>query len=176
MRTLTSGITTALTTGGAFPGWLVEITLTTGSVLRYTSLDTGFTFNGFTWTSRDFDVVDLTWTGGVARTATLVLGDADQTMLAFVFNLAFADATVKLWQCYASASGEAEPVFSGKCGDARPDRAALTCTLALNNGSDTRSIPNVRVQQVIAPGFLLVDGTHLSIAGQGWNIERPPGG
>ena len=170
MRTVTSGITTALTAQGSFLGWLAEITTSAGTVFRLCSMDVDFPFGGFTFRASDLSVSGMAWDGGVARPASLTLGDADLTWGALVLNLALADAGLRLWQAYASATTEAQPLWSGRIGQCK--RVGLSVQATLSNGTDTTFAPRTRVQQLVNPAFLLPAGTGLSVNGTRWVIER----
>jgi hypothetical protein len=170
-RELTAGITTALTTQGSYFGWLLMITLNTGQALRYTSLDAGFDYGGYTWQSVDMDMPDLSWDGTIMKPGVLVLGDADRQFWAMVNNLSIADARVALFAIYAAASGEAEPVWAGRVG--KCSIKDLTLQVELTNGSDLISVPRRRIQYVINAAFLLPGGTSIDMSNQHYIITRP---
>lgn len=174
MRTdITSGITTQLTTNGAYLGCLVEITPTSGAVLRYTSLDVAFSYNSQTYLPRDIDPPELDWNGGMARAARLTVGDADLSFWVLALNGVLSDALVRLWAVYAGAPTEAAAIYTGRIGSIDPDPSGMTVEFTLNSGSETVSAPRTRVQQIIDRVFLMDAGTILNIAGQRWVIDRP---
>ena len=170
-RSLTAGIAGQLTAQGAYPGYLIELTFTTGEVQRYTTLDVGFTYGGYTWNAADVQVSKLEWDGGIARPAALQFGDASLAMWSLVLNLVLPDAKVRIWQIYAAASGEAEPVWSGRVGQI--SRSGLAVDIELNNGSAYVTAPRQRVQYVVNPAFLLPGGTILQVGNQRWTLDRP---
>lgn len=171
MRSVTSGILGQLTAQGSFPGWLVEITLTDSTVLRFTSLDLGFTFGGFTWASFDIELPDISWDGSSLKAAKIVFGDSQLSIWAYVLNLLLADVPIRIWAIFSAASGEAEPVWSGRSG--RCSRVGITVEVELTNNSDIVTSPRTRVQQVVNPAFLIPGGTVMLIGGQRWIIDRP---
>ena len=170
MRSLSSGINSQLTVSGAYAGWLVQITPQSGSVLRYTSLDTNFSYGGFTWQSLDIDPPQLGWDGTALRAGKLVIGDADLVFWALALQLSLTDAAIAIYAIYAAAPTEAEPVFSGRIGQIV--RNGLTVEMQISNQSDTRALPATRVQYVVNPAFLLPSGTVLNINGQRWILDR----
>lgn len=175
MRSLTSGINSQLTVSGALFGWLLELTLTNGQVFRYTSIDTGFTWNGFTWQPLDMSVPEIEWDGGAVRSGRIVIGDANLVLWAFALNLMLARAGIRLYAIYHAAPNEAEPVYSGRVGPVTRGND-LTVVMGFSNESETVSAPRNRVQYVINPKFLLAAGTVLHVGGQRWILERPKSG
>ena len=175
MRSLTSGIAGQLTQSGAFEGVLLEITLNTGQVLRFTSLDIDFTWNSFTWISRDIQLPQLSWDGTILKPGRLILADADLSfwVLAIGSGAPLADAGVRLYIIYAAASGEAEPVWSGRIAQIARNGQQLAVEITLTNLSDTQLSPRVRVQNVVNPQFLIPGGTVLNVGGQTWTLVRP---
>lgn len=174
MRSLTAGIAGQLTAAGAFEGVLLELTLSTGQVLRYTSLDVDVPWNGFTWLSRDIQMPQLSWDGTIMKPGQVVMGDYDLSfwVLAVGAGNPLANAGVRVYLIYASATGEAEPVWSGRVAQVARDGGALAVTLTLTNPGDLL-VPTQRVQYVIPPIFLLPAGTVLSLGGQTWTVDRP---
>ena len=168
---LTSGILAQLTAQASFYGYLLELTTTSGSVFRYTSIDVDFSWNGFVWTAADLTVSQLTWDGTVRRTGRLIIGDADLSLWALALNLVIADATVRLWGVYNAASGEAAPIFSGRAG--KTSRNGLTVEIEIDNSSATVTSPRLRVQNVVSHSFLLPAGFVMNIGGQSWSLNRP---
>ena len=168
-RSLPTGINTQTTAQGAFPGVLVEVSLTS-QTLRLCSLDTGYTFGGFFWQAADIEVAGLSWDGDVARAPKLTVGDVDLVFWSLALNLQLQDSRVRVWQCYAGATNEAEPIYSGRIAECRRNGTAVD--LALTNDSETQTAPRVRIQSIVAPVFLLPPGTVINVAGQRWILER----
>lgn len=170
MRTLTGGIASQVPAQGSFIGYLCEITTASGAVLRLTSLNTGFSYNGFTWNSTDITLGPMSWDGGMGRLSGITFGDADLTFWALVITYALVDAPVRLYQVYAGAPNEVVALWSGRVG--KCTKSGLTVQVELNNGSDTAASPRTRVQQIVNPVFLLPAGSILNIAGARWILER----
>jgi Uncharacterized conserved protein (DUF2163) len=170
MRTLTGGMSSALTAQGSFLGWLAEIATGTGTYIRRTTMDVPFVYSGNTFDAGNLVVGNMTWDGGVNRPASMTLGDADLAIWSLVLNLQLADAPVRLWQVYASASGEAAALWSGRVG--KCSRAGLTVQIELANDSATTQSPRLRVQQLVNAAFLIPAGTGIQIGSVRWIIDR----
>lgn len=168
---LTAGIEGQLDAPGAYPGHLVEITTVGGQVVRLTSIDAGFTWDGHGWLASDLQVLGLSWDGTLARNAKLIIGDADLSFWVLALALELVDARVRIWGVYADVLNEAAPLFFGKIG--MPTRNGLTVEMDLDNSVDTITSPRERVQHVVNPVFLLPAGTIININGQRWIIARP---
>lgn len=160
-RSVTSGIDGQLPAQGSFPGWLLEITLATATVIRRTSLDVVFAFAGAQWVPVDMEMPSIAWDGGVLRVGTLVLGDPDLALWRLAENLELGDALVRIWQIYRDAANEAAPVYSGRVNDIR--KRELAIELSLSNSSDTLTSPRTRVQQIVNQAFLLPSGTVINL-------------
>lgn len=168
MRSPSAGITAALTAQGERPGYLLQITLG-GTVLYLTNLD-GFSYNSITWTHADFAVEGLSWDGHAGRNVRLVFGDQDLVWWAFVLLLQFADAPVLIWQVYDSATNEAEPVYSGRCG--KPVRNGLMTVIECANEALLKKSPRTLLQYLVDPVYLLPSGTVISIGSTQFELTR----
>lgn len=160
-RSITSGIAGQLPAQGSFPGWLLEITLATGTVIRRTSLDTVFIYGGTQWVPVDMEMPSISWDGSVLKVGTIILGDADLALWSLARNLELSDALVRIWQIYRDATAEAAPVYSGRINDIR--KRELAIELALSNSSDTLTSPRTRVQQIVNQAYLLPSGTVINL-------------
>lgn len=170
MRSVTSGISSAIPAQGSFLGWLVAITVSTSQVVRLTSMDTNFAFGGNTFNAANISVPSMTWDGSVNRPASLVIGDPDLAYWALVLNLQLVDAPITLWQAYAGATGEGAPLWTGRAG--KCSRQGLTVQIDLANDAATAQAPRLRVQQLCNPLFLLPSGSTLHVGNQRWTINR----
>lgn len=176
MRTVAAGIASELTRSGAYPGYLIEITVASGGVLRITTLDGDFQYDGFTWATADVTVPDLSFDGTVSRGGALLFGD--QTIAVWIANLyrEFDDAPIRIWQVYLHAPGEALPFFIGRCGkvERRVDpRSGATASISIDADATALYAPRRRVQDVIDPYWLIPPNSVITINNQRWVIERP---
>ena len=173
MRAPSSGIAGQLTATVSQPGFLVQITLPSGPAYL-TDLDADFPYNGQVFAASDMQVQGLSWTGGAPQRPKLILGDADLTWGTLALNLELQDCAVSIWQAYAAAPNEAEPLWSGRIGGAQRDNAVVQCSLVLD--TSTAYSPRRRVQTVINGQFLLPAGKTIAVGSQKWVIGRPRNG
>jgi hypothetical protein len=176
MRAVTSGIAGELPRSGAFPGYLVEITVASGGVIRNTTLDRDFDFDGFTWATADLTVPDMSFDGTIAKGGTIEYGD--MTIAVWIGNLyrEFDEAPVRIWHIYADAPGEAEPFFIGKCGKIirkTDKRGGESASIAIDADATALYSPRKRIQDVVAQKWLVRAGTLFTINEQPWRIDRP---
>lgn len=168
-RSPTSGIVAAQTAQGAYPGYLIQITVA-AQTFRLCTLDTGFTYGGYSWVKTDIDLSGTRWDAGGVSPGVMKLSDPDLVWWAFTVNLALQDAPVSVWQVYASAPGEAEPLWSGRIGRITRDDFILSCQLATD--IQRMNTPRRRVQHVVPAQYLLPAGKVLYIGTQQWVLER----
>jgi hypothetical protein len=176
MRTVTSGIFAELTRSGAYPGHIIEITVANGSIIRVTTLDDDFTWDGQVYATADVSVPDIGFDGTVSRGGALEFGD--QTIAVWIGNLyrEFDEAPIRIWQVYAAAPGEAEQVFSGRCGKLTRKvnaKGGESASIALDAEATALFAPRRRVQDFIDQKWLIAAGTVLIVNGQRWIIDRP---
>lgn len=169
MRTPAAGIASALTAIGSQPGYLVQITLPSGT-FYLTDLDADFTFNGLNWVSSDLHVQGINWIAGTPQRGKLTLGDADLVWWTFALELLLQDSPISIWQAYASATNQAEPLWTGRIGLVTRGQATVECDLVLD--TTTGNIPRRRVQNVIAQQYLLPAGKIIMVGGQKWELQR----
>jgi len=168
-RSPTSGIVTQQTAQGAYPGYLVQITIA-GQIFSLCTLDVGFTFGGLSWISSDIDLSGIKWDASGLSPGKMVLGDADLVWWTFALKLQLQDVPVSVWQVYAGAPGEAEPLWNGRIG--RIVRVGTTIECDLTTDSVRLNAPRRRVQHVVNAKYLLPAGKVLYAGGQQWVIER----
>jgi len=172
MRSPTSGLNAALTTSGSQPCYLVQITFVRNPaqprIFQLTDLDRDFLYNGITWQSTDLEVRDLSW--GVGAAGTLVLGDADMAWWFYALTYEIQDASVYVWQAYADASNEAEPLWNGRIGGVRKTGPAIECQLFVDRS--LTSSPRRRVQHIVDTQYLVPAGKVILIGNQKWVLER----
>jgi hypothetical protein len=170
MRSVTSGIASAIPSQGAFLGWLVAITAGTGQVIRLTSMDVNFAFASATFNAANLTVGGMTWDGTVNRPASITIGDPDLAYWALATEGALIDAPVSLWQAYAGASGEGAPLWTGNAG--KCSRVGLSVTIDLPSAAAALQSPRLRVQQLVNSAFLIPGGSRLRLGGSTWTIGR----
>lgn len=167
MRSLGSGTNTQLTTQGSQPGYLVQVTLSDGAILRLCSLDVNFPYGDYVWVSTDIDIQGIAWDGSISGEATLTLGDGDLVFWAYAANGKFRDASVSIWQIYAGAAGEVTSLWSGRIGPGR--KLPIAMEFGLAKDSTLKSSPRRRVQTVIPAKYLLPPGKNMP---GGWTLDR----
>lgn len=172
-RKPSTNLDAALAAVVAQPGYLVQIDLPS-QTFRLCSMDVGFTYGGQSWTSADVEVSGIGWDQGGMRAGKLTLGDADLAWWTFALNLELQDAPVAIWQVYAAASGEAEPLWSGRIGRVVKGVALITCDLVTDIAR--LSSPRRRVQNVVPAKYLLPSGRVIAIGTDQWTLERKRNG
>lgn len=170
MRSVTSGIASAIPSQGAFLGWLVAITAGTGQVIRLTSMDVNFSFSGGTFNAANLTVGRMTWDGTVNRPASITIGDPDLAYWALATEGALIDAPVSLWQAYAGASGEGAPLWTGRAGKCTRDGLTVAIDLAVDPAS--QYAPRLRVQQIVNSAFLIPGGARMRMGASTWTVGR----
>lgn len=173
-RTLDTTLQNELPAQGAFPGWLLQVTLSNGTTLRRCSFDFDFTFNGYTWLQGDIETPSLSYDGGVLMSARIVLGDADNEWWSFAVNQLLTDAGISLYQAYANVPNVAVALLSdARVGQIARNPSNLSVELTVSNMSDVTQSPRRRVQYVIDPAFLIPPGTSIRVSGGTiWTIGR----
>jgi len=170
MRSPSSGISSQLSAVVTQDGFLLQITPSGQATAYMTNLDVDFSYNSITWTSSDFDVTGINWGTTGMQAGKLVLGDSDLIWWDYALNLILQDSPVSIWQVYASAPTEAEPLWSGRIGSVTKGDQTVECTL--NTDSMVRQVPTRRVQYVIPTSFLAPAGKVISIGSQNWVLNR----
>lgn len=169
-RTLPSLIATAQVSNQAeTPGFLVGVYLDIWTA-RITTLDVDFTFGGQVWFASDVSLTGLQWGADGSLAGTMVLGDVDLQWWYYTLQLKLQDAKVLVWQVYASALGEAEPLWSGRIGTITKGEGTVECTLV--NEAVLLRAPSVRVQNVIPGKYLLPSGTIIKVGSSTWKLDR----
>jgi hypothetical protein len=176
MRALGTATTAELQRSGAYPGYLVQIVVASGGVVRVTSLDTDFDYAGNTFATADINVPDIGFDGTVSKGATLDFGD--QTIAVWIGNLyrEFDEAPVRIWQVYKDVPGVAEDLFIGKCGKVQrkvDKRTGASASIAIEADATALFSPRRRVQDFVPQRWLMPAGTVILINDQRWIIERP---
>lgn len=170
MRSPTLNLAAMLDAQTVQDGVLVQIDMTGGGTVRLCSLDTDFSFGGFTWLSADVVVSGITWTPGGQQAGTMVLGDSDLVFWSYALNLVLQDAPVRIWSCDAYAPGEAEPIWAGRVGAVTRGDQEVTCTLVVS--ADVTQVPKRRAQMLVPSYLLMPAGSVIQIGGQQYILER----
>lgn len=169
MRSLPTPINDALTTQGAQPGYLVKIECGAGT-FYLTSLDQDFSWDDKTWLSSDITLSGMTWTTAASPKVKMVLGDASLAWWALAGNFVLQDAQTYIWQVYADATNEAEPLWQGRIGLIKKGEMTLECELITDNA--LRSSPRRRIQTLIPAKYLLPPGTEIELGATKWPLWR----
>jgi hypothetical protein len=172
MRSPTSGIAGQLTATVTESGYLVSIALTAATMF-ICSLENGFTFvtaanPSGVWDSKSIDITGINWQSKGMQSGQMVMEDADLSMWVYALDGLLSDAVVSIWQCYADAPGEAEPLWEGRIGAVTKGDLEITCALIPENM--IRLIPTRRVQSFITSNFLMAPGTIVNVGKAQWVI------
>lgn len=172
-RKPTAALDSALTGVVAQPGYLIRMVLPS-QTFRICTFGTGFTYGGYSWAAADAEVSGLSWDQGGVQGGKLVLGDADLVWWTFVLNLQMQDAPIDVWQAYATAPNEAEPLWAGRIGRVVKGPALVSCELVTD--VSRMNSPRRRVQNVVPARFLLPSGRVIYIGNDTWTLERKRNG
>lgn len=117
LRNLSLATQTALAEPVTAPGWLVQID--TAPVVRLSSRG-DLSWDGAAWLGYALDVSGLAAQGTGETTATLRVGNTDNTLSALILGPGVAGVPVRLWAFYGETPALADPVaiFSGMADDA----------------------------------------------------------
>jgi len=173
-RFLPVDIASEYTQPGSQPGFLIRIFLP-NVTLRFTTLDTDYTYAGDLYTSSDVDLPDFGFDGTVSPGAQLQFGDMDAIFWAAAMQRQFVDARCEIDQVYAHAPNQAVHVFVGRCSG--PKRSVgsngSVFSIPLEAESTNQYAPKQKVQDVIDLKWLVPAGGIIVINGQKWIIDRP---
>lgn len=172
-RKPTTNLNAALTANFAQPGYLVQLDLP-AQTFRKCSLDVGFTYGGYSWDSADIQVDGISWDQGGISGGKLTLGDPDLVWWAYTLNLQMQDAPIRIWQVYAGAPGEAEPLWLGRIG--RIVKGDMTVICDLVTDISRLNAPRRRVQNIIPTKYLMSAGRVIYIGNAQWTLERKQNG
>jgi hypothetical protein len=172
MRSPTSGIAGQLSATVTQSGYLVSIALSSAT-LFLTSLSQGFNFvttdnSSGTWASKSIDITGINWQAKGSQAGQMVMEDADLVMWSYALNGLLSDAVVSIWQVYADAPNEAEPLWVGRIGAINKGDLEITCALVPEN--TVRLAPSRRVQSFIDSNFLIAPGTIVNVGKAQWVI------
>jgi len=180
MKTPTAGLNATLTQFAARQGFLARIVLNNSvdpllrSVLYLCSLNDGFSFrvDGVlrVWDATDLVITGIGWTPGGGTNPKMSIGDSALVWWAYATGGSLQDALVDVWLCYSGATLEAEPLLRGRIGNIRKGEMTIDCDIVLDG--TLKSSPRRRVQNVIAPQFLLAPGTKILIGSDTWTLDR----
>jgi hypothetical protein len=177
LRTLTSGMNSAVAATVTRPGYLVKIDWTTSVVSRFTSLP-DVTYNSESYLGRDVQVNLAPSDGTGIAQVTVRIGNDSQTIGALVLSYGFSSKRVRVWKAYATGdyptiSVVPDPVvlFDGEGNDATIDPENVTLN-ALMGKIGYQLCPRRRVGPSSGFHALIPAGTRLTLGGQTFVLER----
>lgn len=153
-------------------GYLIEMELST--TLRFCTYDT-VNWAGYIWAKRGIKVGKINRGAGAQASTSLVIGNHEDALGAFVLGEVVSGKPVRIWSYYGNTANSGLQEFSGVIGDVvfnDPPADSLTFNLVTPEISHLRS---PRQQINAASGFktLLPKGTKLTFSnGTTYTLER----
>lgn len=167
MKTLTAPMLAELSLTITSPGYLVQIGY--GSTLRLSSMG-DITYGSATWLAADLKVSGVKQDGKGGNSASMSVGNTDNTYGAIVLNEGASDIPVIIYACYAGAPGEAVQVFSGVTDGAEisVDKVQFTLVAQANK---TLFCPRVFIAPPVF-NFLQPEGTRVPWGSEVFSLDR----
>lgn len=153
------------------PGLLIEIDFST--ILRLCNRQT-VTWNGFTWTIADIDLVNLAYDAQGEATAQLILGNADYAFSPTLFAEGIANKKIKVWQFYGDlspATADVAVVFDGYGDEPVIDEAQIRIGLT-SKAADQEYYPFEFLSPATGFNWLPQDGEVVQWDGDNYTMRR----